>query len=246
MIDHDAITKVVTSQGAYGKGITPNPYAEAEPEWGRRERFARHRAVLTEKIRALFEPRFITSPSTCEMIEALIAMTDSRKVLEVGMCTGFGSLHMLRALVGKEGAHLTSVDCRPALDREFFGSPEIAPWFSFVEGWTPKVLETLHGQDFDLIFVDSDHSLEHTRAEFEALKAVSHLGTIFLFHDVPEWQTPENHKPLPVRGFLDALVKRGELRGLCLPSCEQDDRLLQWGKGYPRQCNPGLGLYIRS
>lgn len=244
-MNHDEITAIVSAQGGYGKGITPNLYAEQQQEWVRRNSYAKLRDLITAKIVSLFEPRFITPPETSEFIEALITMTDSRKILELGTCTGFTSLHMLRAVVGKDNAKVISIDARPAHDREWFTSPAIAPWFEFVEGWTPEILTTLK-ETFDLVFVDSDHSVEHTQKELGALWAITRPGTIFCFHDLPRWQSPSNHTSVPVRTYLESKVADGTFAGLILPTCEQLDCLSTWGPGYPSACNPHLGVFIRQ
>lgn len=236
---HNAVTKIVTAQGPYGTGITPNPYASQVREYQRRHEQAALRKILTDKITSLVEPRFVTGPETSECIEALIAMTDSRRILEIGMCTGFTTLHMLRAIIGKSGASVVSVDSRPAHDRKFFAQFHE---FQFVEGWTPQVFDQLSGI-FDFVFVDSDHSVEHTSREIQALAGLTRPGSAICFHDVPQWQTPTNRIPPPVREWL---LRHPDLEGLCLPSCEQLDCLNEWGAGYPRECNPGLGVFIRK
>lgn len=247
-MDHSAVTAIVTSNGTvpYGVGITPNPYARRQKEWERRKDYSELRSILTKKIESIFEPRFITPPETSELIESIVTATDSRKVLELGMCTGFTSLHILRSIVGKDDATLFSVDSRPAHDRKFFEDSLISPWFQFVEGWTPDVLDgKLRGYNFDLVFVDSDHSVVHTQKELGALWPITKKGTVFLFHDVPEWQAPNNRQPVPIRNYLFEKVKDGTFQGGILPTCEQLDCLSEWGDGYPKQCNPGLGIFVR-
>lgn len=240
-IDHDAITKIVAPNG-YGVGVYPNPFLEQEPEWIRRKANSTLRDKLTHKIEMLQEPRFITSHTTAEFIEALITMTDSRRILEVGMCTGYTTLHMLRAVVGKAGAKVVSVDARPAHDRAFFGEPDIAQYFQFVEGWTPDCLWTIRNS-FQVVFVDSDHTIAHTAKEFEVLKHITNLDCIFLFHDVPAWQSNDNRTPPAVRTWL---LDNPGLRGLALPSSEQLDCRMTFGAGYDKKLNPGLGIFTRK
>lgn len=245
-MDHDLITKMLGGAENYGKGITPNPFAPQQKEWMRRKQFTKIRSLLTDKIESLFEPRFLTPPETSELIEAIVTASDSQSILELGTHTGFTALHILRAIVGKPGAKLVSIDARPAHDREWFSRPIIAPWFKFVEGWTPQVLDTLAGYRFDLVFLDSDHSVEHTQKELGALWRLTRKGTIFCFHDVPEWQSPSNQTPAPVRTYLESKVADGTFKGLVLPTCEQLDCLAEWGTGYDQRCNPHLGVFIRQ
>lgn len=237
-VDHDALDKVLKS--TYGKGLTPNPFAVQCKEWERRKQWAHLLEPIQQKIVSLYEPRFITSPETAEAIAALVTMTDSRSVLEVGTCTGFTTYHILRALIGKPGARLVTVDSRPAHDAEFFS--EFSSILTHVKGRTPDCLEHVSGP-FDFIYVDSDHSLEHTQKELDAAIPLSMPWTVFVFHDVPEWERPDRQAPVPVREFL---LNDPRLRGICLPSAEQADCLATWGEGYDRRCNPGLGIFVRA
>lgn len=247
-MNHEEVTKIVTDNGriAYGVGVTPNPYALQQREWDRRRQYANTRKIITEKIESLMEPRFVTPPETSELIEAIVTASDSRQVLELGTCTGFTTLHILRALLGKVGACVTSIDPRPAHDREFWALPEFTGQLKFIEGWTPQILDTLHGQVFDLVFVDSDHSVDHTVKELGALMPITRPGTIFLFHDVPEWESPTVQRPPLVRDYLFAKVSDGTFDGSILQTCEQLDCLDAWGAGYSPKCNPHLGIFIRK
>lgn len=241
---HDKITAQLGGAENYGKGILPNPFIHENDEWVRRAFNVRAIEQITRKIESLFEPRFITVPEISETIAAIITMTNARRILEVGTCTGYTTLHILRAIIGKQGAKVTSVDPRPAFDAEFFAS--FSPWVEMVNGWSPQIFETMQAERLDAVFVDSDHSLEHTQIEWAALQAITRKGTIFFFHDVPEWRTPEVRYAPPVRTWLESLVADGTLRGLCLPSCEQLDCREEYGAGYPQECNPGLGIFIRN
>lgn len=240
---HTEVTRVLTDDGRipYGVGITPNPYWPKQAEVQRRQQHAAIRKLLTEKIEAITEPRFVTSFETSEFIEALITMTDSRRILEIGTHTGFTTLHMLRAVIGKPNAAVVTIDARPAHDKEFFW--QFGSTLKFIEGWTPGVLETLYGTFADFVFVDSDHSVEHTEKELLELFKITKPGAIFCFHDVPQWQTPDNHTPPPVREWL---LRHPQLEGLCLRSCRQLDGIETWGPDYPLECSPGLGVFIRK
>lgn len=244
-MNHEAITAIVTDNGRvpYGVGVTPNPYVPQQREWQRRHE---HKAVLRgiqDKIESLFEPRFVTPPETSELIAAIVTASDARRVMEVGTHTGFTSLHILKAIYGKQNAKLISIDARPAHDKTYWATfPGI---LEHVEGWTPQIFAHIQGP-FDLVFVDSDHSVEHTSKELGALWPLTRSGTIFLFHDVPEWQSPSAHVAPPVRSYLFSKVADGTFQGGIFPTCEQLDCLDVWGPGYPPQCNPHLGVFVRK
>lgn len=237
-LDNDALDKMVTA-GGYGRGIFPNPLACQEKEWERRKQWAHMMELIQQKIISLWEPRYITPVATAEAIAAIVTLTDSRTILELGTHVGFTTYHMLKAVIGKPGARIVTVDPRPAHDAQFFS--EFSSVLTHINGWTPKCLEEIEGP-FQLVFVDSDHTLEHTIKEMDALMRLTVPGSIFLFHDLPEWQNPDNPTPHPTRQFI---LNDTRIRGVCLPSGEQADCLATWGEGYPLQCNPGLGIFVR-
>ncbi len=247
MIDHESIGRVMFNKGTDAGciGVNPNPYTPSRKEWVRRRDNAGLRSLITEKIEMLFEPRFITPPETAELIESLVTASDSRQILEVGMYSGFSTLHVLRAIVGKRDARITSIDFRPGHDREFFSRSEFAGYFNFINGKTPECLEQFNGQFFDMVFVDSDHSLEHNESERKALMKITKPGSIWLFHDLPEWSSPENRSISEVRKWTNGLVKSGFMEGLAFPTCEQLDCLEMFGPNYPKQLNPHLGIFRR-
>lgn len=243
---HDRITASIGGAENYGKGIWPNPWVEKQTEWKRRVENAALLDSLTLKLRKIFEPRFITGVETCELMEALITMTGAKQILELGTCTGFGTMHLLRAIVGIPGAKVVTIDARPAWDKEFFHSETLHPWVEMMEGWTPETLKHLNGRMFDFVFVDSDHSVEHTQKELEALKPITHIGSMICFHDCPEWKTPSQRFAPPVREYLQSLIASGEFSGMMLPSPNQLDCEEEYGKGYDSRCNPGLAVLIRQ
>lgn len=230
----------------YGHKTFNNSFREHQKEWERRKWMIGLRQMITQEIECIFEPRQITPPETSEFIEALVTMTDARQILEVGMYSGFTTLHVLRAIVGKAGAKITSIDCRKGLFNEpFFTETGVAPYFEFVHGESPAAFNPLTGP-YDIVFIDSDHSPEHTKAELEALERITKPGTILIFHDLPKWPRPDDQNEPLVRKWILGCEEAGWLHGLILPTCEQLDCKTMWGAGYPPECNPHLGIFRRS
>lgn len=243
---HASVTEKIGGKANYGKGIWPNPYIKEIKEYKRRTDNHALRTKIAIKVAMLTEPRFITNCETSELLGALVTMTSSTKLLELGMLTGVTSLHLLQAIIGKPGAELVSIDCDPAYDKEFFHSPELSPYFKFIHGKTPEALGLLRGQIFDFVFIDSDHSLEHTQIETAALMAITRKGTMFCYHDVPEWTQPGDETPPPVRVWLLEQIKNGTFSGMMLPSPRQLDCEIQWSPDYDTRCSPGLAVMIRN
>lgn len=200
-------------------------------EYQRRDKYDSVRQIISQEIEELYEPKFITPQHTSGFIEALITMSDARQILELGMYSGFTTLHMIRAIVGKPGAKVVSIDPRPAHDVDFFSRPSILPWFEFIQDWTPQCLTRLQGRMFDLVFVDSDHSLNHTAAELAALMPITKSGSIILFHDAPK-------SPGTIYNWLESKVSDGTLKGLILPTAPQPDVS-------DASMRPNLGVFMR-
>jgi len=245
-LNHDAITEALGGKDGYGKGVTPNPYAPLCKEWERRLIMSEKIAEITVKIESLMEPRFITPPETSQFIEALITMVDAKKVLEIGMHTGFGALHILRALIGK-GGHLVSIDPNPAFDREFFES--LSQNFSFVEGRTPEAFKHHYvhiNAPYDVVFVDSDHTFETTFQELSGILSITRPGAVVVIHDLPEWSSPTNKEKPAVRKFIEDLTKHSDLwDGCILPTARQLDCEAIFGIDYPNELSPHLGIMVR-
>lgn len=243
---HDLVTASIGGAENYGKGCWPNPYYIQMECHRRVESNQATIAKLTHKIAMLSEPRFHTSSETSELMESLITMVSAKNILELGTHTGRSTLHFLRAIVGVDGAKVVSIDARPTHDREFFAQPDIAKHFEFIEGWTPQTLNQLHGRQFDFVFVDSAHDIQHTAEEVAGLWPITHAGTMFCFHDVPEWQTMGHRTPPPVRDWLLEQIKSGKFTGIMLPSPRQLDCIEEYGADYDTKCSPGLAVLIRQ
>lgn len=243
---HDMVTASIGGKENYGRGIANNPWIDKQLEWERRKNHEFTLQQITNKIRMIFEPRFITSPETCELMASLVTMIGAKQILELGMCTGFGTLHLLRAIIGIPGARVTSIDARPAHDRDFFSQPFVSEHFRFIEGWTPEALKQLAGETFQFVFVDSAHDLEHTQQEVAGLQPLIARGSMLAFHDVPSWRTPTIREEPAVRVWLRGLIETGQYQGLFLSSPRQLDCIEEYGDpNYPIECSPGLAVLIR-
>lgn len=223
-----------------------NPYLPQVVAYQRRLEHAVLFKLIQDQIEKLFYPQFISYPEDAEFIESLIRLTMSKRILEVGMFTGFTTLHMIRA-VYPDGL-VFAIDNQKVFP-SFFGKPEIAVCFDFRHGDTLVELARLHteGQQFDFVFVDSDHSLEHTEKERQLLWNVTRPGSIFVFHDCPPQHEPQ-HAPNSghLWTYLHQCVANGWFKGLILPSADRIDVKEMFGANYKRECLPHLGVFIRT
>lgn len=221
-----------------------NPRLTENALYGRRDSFAGTFADIQLKIEDLFEHRYITDPETSEFIESLAVMGECRNILELGTYSGFTALHLIRA-VYPDGM-VTSIDCRPAHDTNFFGRPEINRCFRFINGWILDVLPTLHEQNFDMVFIDSDHSLEYTTREREALWPITKPGTIFVMHDVNKRSTKDATEDGLMYRLVHQWIHEGLFKGTIFQTPHRRDSLEAFGEGYSKDLLPHLAVLIRQ
>lgn len=221
-----------------------NDFMDWVPRYKEREQYAPLFAEMEVLIRKMFYPQFISYPEEAEHIASLIRMTQRQNILEVGMFSGFTTLHMLKAVIPH--GHVTAVDNQKVFP-DFFDRPEIQKHFKFVHGNTPEVLEQLNGQVFDFVYVDSDHSPKHTGHEMERLLHLTVPGSIFAFHDCPSKLRPEEAAGSgPMHQYINSLISSGLFRGMILPTCDRLDVKEQWGPQYQRELLPHMAVLIRT
>jgi predicted O-methyltransferase YrrM len=220
-----------------------SPFIDLTDHYQRRIRHAGIFGMMDEYIQKLFYPHFISYPEEAELIEALIRSTQSRKMLEVGCFAGFTTLHMIRAVY--PGGMVVAVDKQDVLP-DIFKHPEIAKCFRFHQGTTPEVFDQENGTIFDLVYVDSDHSPEHTSKEIEALMKFTAPGSMFLFHDcAPKLNPKDEYGSGPVWKLLYSYVTIGLFSGGIFPSVDRWDCRMQHGENYDRNCLPHIGIFRR-
>ena len=90
------------------------------------------------------------------LLQTLVASTGARRVLEIGMFTGFSALMMAEAL--PDDGRLITCDVDPnaiAIAKSFFARSPHGRKIEVREGPALETLKTLEGP-FDLIFIDAD------------------------------------------------------------------------------------------
>lgn len=209
-------------------------------------------SAIEHEIREAFEYRFISYPEDAELIESMIRLTQAKRVLELGMYSGFTTLHMVRGIF-PDGL-VVSIDCNPAIEpNPIFARDDLKKCFRFVRGRTPEVITSpamadyrLEDNGFDLVYVDSDHSLAHTESERLALWPITHPGTVFIYHDCPKRTNPDSRETGAVYNYLTGLVQNGVYRGAIFPSPDRIDVKETFGAKYHRDLLPHLGIFIRQ
>lgn len=221
-----------------------NPFLPQVTAYTRRREHAELFRQIQEQIEKLFYPQFISYPEDAETIEALIRLTMSKRVLEVGCYTGYTTLHMIRAVY--PFGVVVAIDNQKVFP-SFFYRPEIAKCFRFMYGDTLDQLARLPANEpFDFVYVDSDHSLEHTESERRLIWNITRPGTVFVFHDCPPKHRPTDPPESgQLYNYLQGLVNQGLLKGAVFPSADRLDMQEIMGAGYTREVLPHLGIFIR-
>lgn len=220
-----------------------SPFIHLTDNYERRKRHAEFFALIDKAIQQLFYPHFISYPEEAELIEALIRSTQSKKILEVGCYSGFTTLHMIRAIY-PDGL-VVAVDQQNALS-PIFKRGEFAKCFRFHQGLTPDIFHHENGNIFDFVYVDSDHSPEHTEKEITALMQFTRPGSMFVFHDcAPKLNPGDAYGSGPIWKLLSGYVSKQIFIGGIFPSVDRWDCKMQYRENYDRNCLPHIGIFRR-
>jgi predicted O-methyltransferase YrrM len=96
-------------------------------------------------------------PEEGKLLQLLMRMHGVKTVLEIGTLAGYSTIWMARGL--PEGGHITTINKDAphiVLAKEFFSQCEVKERITMLEGDAHKLLPTLAGKQFDMIFIDAD------------------------------------------------------------------------------------------
>jgi predicted O-methyltransferase YrrM len=176
----------------------------------RRDRFERTDLGAGSRSRSIQRPSVseVTRSSAIparygRLLFRMVRYFDLKNIIELGSCTGIGSLYLASAmgngkLVTLEGDPVLALVSRESLDHFApDGSDATVINEEFDEG-LPAVLEELGS--VDLAFVDGNHCREATLAYFETLLPYCHEHSILVFDDINwsvdmagAWKTIRQH-----------------------------------------------------
>lgn len=145
---------------------------------------------------------------------SLVEELDAKHVIELGTRTGVSTIAWLYALE-KTGGRLTSVDIdeRPAIG-------EYDHW-TFVQGddLDPKIVAAL--DDADIVFIDTSHLYDHTRAELNVYRHLVKPGGVIVLHDTMlEQPIGAPRRPrFPVRTAIEEFCASEKLEWTNDPRC---------------------------
>ncbi|MBA3268043.1 MAG: class I SAM-dependent methyltransferase [Acidimicrobiia bacterium] len=115
-------------------------------------------ALAAETKESVDNPQMMVGPLEGRFLQTLVHLTGARRVLEIGMFTGYSALWMAAAL--PPDGRLVTCDVNPAVEAVARRHIEASPWADRIEirmGPALDTLATLEGP-FDLVFIDADKS----------------------------------------------------------------------------------------
>lgn len=129
------------------------------------------RALREETERTMELARMVTGPYEAAFLKAMVRLVRARRILEIGMFTGYSALSMAEALPPDGEVITCEVDDEPiALARRYFAQSPRGRCIHIKQG---PALETLQGVrgPFDVIFIDADKQnyLNYYRRAMELL-----------------------------------------------------------------------------
>ncbi len=172
--------------------------------------------------------QMISGPIEGSLLQMLVWATNAKRVLELGLFTGFSAQMMADAL--PEDGELISCDIEPdttKLAKDFFKkSPnghkikvELAPAL--------ETLETLEGV-FDVIFIDADKEpyVEYYEA---ALPLLAPHGIMAVDNVLWSGRVLDDSEPNPLRRFNEHILNDNRVKHVLLP-VRDGIMLVRWGK----------------
>ncbi len=146
-----------------------------------------HSAGESEICRALREethdtmelPQMIVGPLEAALLKVMVQVVGARRILEIGMFTGYSALSMAEAL--PDDGHITTCeinDKTAALARKYFTRSPHGRKIEVRMGPALETLAGLHGA-FDLVFIDAD-KVNYVNNYERALELLAPQGVILI------------------------------------------------------------------
>lgn len=137
------------------------------------------RELLEETERTMELARMLVGPLEAAFLKMMVKLVRARRVLEIGMFTGYSALSMAEALPS-DGELLTcEIDLEPILvARRYFAKSGHGRKITIREGPALETLREVRGP-FDLIFIDADKQ-NYIQYYQRALELIAPTGAILI------------------------------------------------------------------
>ncbi|MDP1947137.1 MAG: O-methyltransferase [Nitrospirota bacterium] len=137
------------------------------------------RALREETQRRMESPQMIVGPLEGAFLKMMAQLVGARRVLEIGMFTGYSALCFAEALPADGTVITCEVDEEPAaLARQYFARSPIGKKIEVRMGLALDTMRNLTGP-FDLIFIDAD-KVNYLNSYRRALDLLSQTGVILI------------------------------------------------------------------
>ena len=102
-------------------------------------------------------PQMISGQLVGNFLQSIILMISAKKIVEVGMFTGFSALKMAEVLPGEGSVHTCELmDKHVKTAQSFFDKSDHGNKITIHSGPALQSLEQMHAGSFDLAFIDAD------------------------------------------------------------------------------------------
>ncbi len=150
------------------------------------------------------DPQMVIGALEAAFLKLLVKLIDARRVLEIGLFTGYSALAVAEALPEHGALVSCEIDSEhAAIAKSFFRRSEHGDKIRVVEGPAVDTLESMSGQ-FDMVFLDADK--ENYVRYYEKTLPMLRPGGLFVA-DNTLWSgrvlNPEKHSDHAVTTFND-------------------------------------------
>jgi len=137
------------------------------------------KALREETYRTMEFPQMVVGPLEGAFLKIMVRLVSARRVLEIGMFTGYSALCFAEALPADGRVITCEIDEKPAaLARKYFPKSSLEHKIEIKMGPALETLRTLSGP-FDLVFIDAD-KVNYVNYYRRALELLSASGAILI------------------------------------------------------------------
>ena len=102
-------------------------------------------------------PEMLSGPLVSGLLHILIKISGSKRVLEIGMFTGYSTLKIAEALPANGEVHsLELMEKHVKTAKNWFNKSDVGDKIKVHQGEAINILESFHAGSFDMIFIDAD------------------------------------------------------------------------------------------
>jgi caffeoyl-CoA O-methyltransferase len=185
------------------------------------------RRLREETFREMQSPQMQVGRIEGQFLKMLVRLTGARRVLEVGMFTGYSALMMAEGL--PDDGHLITCDVNPqaeAIARRYFAESKHGHKIEIRMGPALDTIKTLAGP-LDLVFIDADKT--NYLNYYEAVMELVRPGGLIVADNVlwsGEVLNPQDDAARAIVAFDERVQQDSRVENVCLTV--RDGMMLAW------------------